>query len=119
MGITSLGSGPPNVGSFPEATGPFGHLDQIGLAWEWCRDEWDPAAYSSKSASSSLQDPIWQSPEQDGRTTIRPSRGAGWWVDEARAYAAYRARALAMDRNSAYGFRVATRLGKSISAATR
>jgi formylglycine-generating enzyme required for sulfatase activity len=39
------------VGSFPEAKGPYGHLDLAGNVWEWCEDMYDPVAYTRPGAS--------------------------------------------------------------------
>jgi hypothetical protein len=39
------------VGSFPEAKGPYGHLDLAGNVWEWCEDMYDPVAYTRPTAS--------------------------------------------------------------------
>ena len=40
-----------NVGSFPEAQGPYGHLDLAGNVWEWTQDDYDPFAYRRTSAN--------------------------------------------------------------------
>jgi formylglycine-generating enzyme required for sulfatase activity len=39
------------VGSFPEAKGPYGHLDLAGNVWEWVEDLYDPIAYTRPNAS--------------------------------------------------------------------
>jgi len=106
IGITDPGASPPDVGSFPYGAGPFGHLDLIGVAWEWCADAWDEGAYSRRSTTEATLNPLVEESDGGPESTIRPLRGAGWWVNAERAFAAYRGRAASDDRNSIYGFRL-------------
>jgi formylglycine-generating enzyme required for sulfatase activity len=42
------------VGSFPAGKGAYGHLDLAGNVWEWMEDEYDPYAYSRKTAAQGI-----------------------------------------------------------------
>lgn len=42
------------VGSRPKGSGPFGHLDLAGNVWEWLGDNYDPYAYTRKTAPQGI-----------------------------------------------------------------
>lgn len=42
------------VGSYPEAPGPYGHLDLAGNVWEWTASLYDPHAYRRDGAARGL-----------------------------------------------------------------
>ncbi|MCA9648980.1 MAG: SUMF1/EgtB/PvdO family nonheme iron enzyme [Myxococcales bacterium] len=64
---------PPLVGQFPHGRGPFGHLDQAGTVWDWCRDTWDEAAYGRREVWAQL-DPV----VEDEGVDRRVCRGGAW-----------------------------------------
>lgn len=45
------GSTTDDVGAHPAGKGPYGHDDLAGNVWEWLEDEYDPIAYTRKTAA--------------------------------------------------------------------
>ncbi|MBL8295379.1 MAG: SUMF1/EgtB/PvdO family nonheme iron enzyme [Bryobacterales bacterium] len=84
-----------------KCVGPFGVEQQVGNAWEWCIDVWDPNAY--KTRANDLQiDPVQRTGERDRRSV----RGPGWQAVERQIHAAYRCRNNRAFRGLATGFRI-------------
>jgi formylglycine-generating enzyme required for sulfatase activity len=50
LAVFDTGS-PEEVGTHPAGRGPYGHDDLAGNVWEWMDDDYDPFAYTRKSAA--------------------------------------------------------------------
>ncbi|WP_372367140.1 SUMF1/EgtB/PvdO family nonheme iron enzyme [Candidatus Uabimicrobium sp. HlEnr_7] len=57
------------VGSYPEASSPYGCLDMVGNVSEWCYDTYDPNFYSSGNVTN---------PVNDSDKLSRVVRGGSW-----------------------------------------
>lgn len=62
---------PAPVGTYLAGAGPFGTLDQVGMVWEWCRDEYKNDAYQYREGKV---DPIILGDEKNG-SVLRAVRG--------------------------------------------
>jgi formylglycine-generating enzyme required for sulfatase activity len=98
------------VGSFPDARGPFGHLDMIGNTTEWCLDVY--------MARPHLQE---ANPVTRGReSNTRVERGASTRDDEAAVSRVYNRRhADPYQNNESRGFRVAMTPEQALELARR
>ena len=67
---------PQPVASRPKGAGPFGTLDQIGNAREWCADVWNENAYQERLGQV-IDDPV----NTAGNPGIRVARGGSWAKD--------------------------------------
>ncbi|MEO5374256.1 MAG: formylglycine-generating enzyme family protein [Alphaproteobacteria bacterium] len=92
---------PARVGSFPAGRGPFGTLDQAGLVWELCADEWHDTYDGAPDDGTA-----WTSTGSAERG-FRVLRGGAWGLSPGALRAAYRYWGVAVNRDDGIGFRVA------------
>jgi formylglycine-generating enzyme required for sulfatase activity len=93
------------VGSLPAGRGPFGHLDLVGNAWEWCKDAWDEEEYKKRGRLTI--DPTGPAADDEAPDVARVCRGGAFDVGPVTLRAAYRRRRRADAWGGIIGFRVA------------
>ncbi|MEO5375950.1 MAG: formylglycine-generating enzyme family protein, partial [Alphaproteobacteria bacterium] len=92
---------PARVGSFPAGRGPFGALDQAGLVWEWCADDWHDTYEGAPDDGTA-----W-TPSGSAKRGMRVVRGGAGSSSPDFLRAACRGRLDALSRYGYFGFRVA------------
>lgn len=92
LGLTSP------VGIYPKGATPEGLLDMVGNVWEWCRDPWDPNAYTKRRHGA-------EDPFSEGDSDRRCMRGGTWHDDPRTLAAAFRNCLWARGRGPSIGFR--------------
>ena len=90
------------VDAYPEGVSGYGTYQQSGNVWEWCRDWYDGASYTSPDAA--------RNPEGPPRGSRRVCRGGSWWSGYASFFrGAYRNRDDPSIRSGCLGFRLVRR----------
>lgn len=85
------------VGSYPQGASPYGVLDMAGNVWEWTSSQYQPYPYD---VSDGRENPVGD----DNRVL----RGGSWLNDGNNVRCELRLFNLPDDRDSTYGFRVAS-----------
>lgn len=90
------------VDTYPQGASPYGCLDMLGNAEEWCADWYNKAYY----ALAPDIDPSGPPPDPDIDSRFRVQRGCGWFALTC-AHVAYRGMSQPWYRNRVSGFRCA------------
>ena len=102
---------PPDVGSFPNGSSPFGVLDGVGLVWQWTNAFWDAHSASAVVRGSSYFHPPscpWyfpntQVPQVNCSHWLRPETVQFWGT--LRTHGKVMTMAESYDRHGTVGFR--------------
>lgn len=91
------------VGSYRADISPFGVLDLMGNAREWCKDKYAPTSYKEQSGHGLLRDPVFNGRAVPNGHQVVRGNGEDW-------SAWHRGHAAGVDRNASIGFRCVVRL---------